>query len=75
MKHKGQLTAVIHREDDMYVSLCPELDVASQGKSVEEALRNLGEAVELFLETADSSEAESRFRTEVYVTRLDVNVA
>jgi len=55
MKHKGQLTAVIHREDDMYVSLCPELDVASQGKSVEEALRNLGEAVELFLETADSS--------------------
>ena len=75
MKHSGQLTAVIHREDDMYVSLCPELDVASQGESVEEALRNLGEAVELFFETADASEVESRFHAEVYVTRLEVDVA
>lgn len=75
MKHSGQLTAVIHREDDMYVSLCPELDITSQGESVEEALQNLGEAVELFLETADASEVENRFHAEVYVTRLEVDVA
>ena len=47
-----QLTAVIEREDDGYVALCPEVDVASEGASIDEARANLREAVELFFETA-----------------------
>jgi len=55
-----QLTAVLEREDDGYVALCPELDVASQGGSVEEATANLKEAVELFLECAPKEEVKRR---------------
>jgi predicted RNase H-like HicB family nuclease len=55
-----KLTAVIEQEDDGFVALCPELDVASEGESVEEARSNLREAVELFL--AHASEAEVRGR-------------
>lgn len=44
-----QFTAFIEREEDGYVSLCPELDIASQGDTVEEARANLIEAIELFL--------------------------
>ena len=69
-----QLTAIIEREDDGYVSLCPELDIASQGDTVEEARENLREAIELFFECADPREIETRLGGEVYVTRLDVNV-
>ena len=47
-----KLTAIIEREDDGYVALCPELDIASQGDSVEQARHNLHEALELFFETA-----------------------
>lgn len=47
-----QFTAIIEREDDSYVALCPELDIASQGASVGEARSNLREAIELFLESA-----------------------
>lgn len=57
---KLQLTGLLEREGDGYVSLCPELDIASQGDTVEQALANLREAVELFLETAAHSEIESR---------------
>jgi predicted RNase H-like HicB family nuclease len=49
-------TAIIYREDDGYVALCPELDVASQGGTVDEARTNLREAVELFLECASPTE-------------------
>jgi predicted RNase H-like HicB family nuclease len=69
-----QLTAIIEREGDGYVALCPELDVASQGKSIEDARKNLQEAVELFLETADPSEIQRRRHSEVFVTRLEVEV-
>ena len=51
---------MIYRESDGYVALCPEIDVASQGDSVEEASTNLQEAVELFIESADPSEIEGR---------------
>jgi len=68
------LTAIIEREADGFVALCPELDIASQGTSVEEARRSLLEAVELFLETADASEIQRRLRDEVYVTHLEVAV-
>jgi predicted RNase H-like HicB family nuclease len=58
------LTALIQREGEGYVALCPELDVASEGDTVEEAHRNLAEAVELFLETASPAEVESRLHTD-----------
>ena len=68
---RRSFTAILEREGDLYVALCPELDVASQGASVEEATANLKEAVELFLETADPREVEERLRGEIYVTRFD----
>lgn len=67
-----QLTAIIEREGDSYVSLCPEFDIASQGDTIEEARRNLQEALELFFETASPSEIRSRFHEEVYVTQVEV---
>ena len=57
-----------------YVALCPQLDIASQGTSVEEARANLREALELFFETADPSEISSRLRSEVFVTSVDIAV-
>jgi predicted RNase H-like HicB family nuclease len=72
MKQIRQLTAIIEREGNGYVALCPELDIASQGESIEESRSNLTEAVELFFETADPSEIRERLREEVYVTRLEV---
>jgi predicted RNase H-like HicB family nuclease len=68
------LTATIWREDDGYVSLCPELDIASQGDTVEEARANLQEAVDLFFEAADASEVAERLKPEMYVTSLEVKV-
>jgi len=74
MKRTQQFTAIIEREGNEYVALCPELDIASQGKTVEEARVNLVEALELFFETADSSEVQNRLHGEVFVTRLEVMV-
>ncbi|HYU18536.1 MAG TPA: type II toxin-antitoxin system HicB family antitoxin [Chloroflexota bacterium] len=68
------VTALIEREGDGYVALCPELDIASQGDSIEEARRNLTEALELFFEAASPSEIRERMHPEVYVTRLEVVV-
>jgi predicted RNase H-like HicB family nuclease len=65
---------VIEREGDGYVALCPELDIASQGDTVEEAKANLQEALEGFFEVAGAKEIEERLHTEVYVTRLEVVV-
>jgi predicted RNase H-like HicB family nuclease len=73
-KRVQQLTAIIEREGDGYVALCPELDVASQGGSVEEARQNLVEALELFFETASPSEVENRLHNEVFITRLEIAV-
>jgi predicted RNase H-like HicB family nuclease len=64
-------TAIVEKEGDGYVALCPELDVASQGATVEEATVNLKEAVELFLESADPEEVRRRLHTEVFVTRFE----
>jgi predicted RNase H-like HicB family nuclease len=74
MRKTKQLTAIIEREEKGYVSLCPELDIASQGNTIEEARNNLIEALELFFETADPSEVQDRLITEVFITRLEVNV-
>lgn len=64
-------TAIIEKEGNLYVALCPELDVASQGKTVEEATANLKEAVELFLEHADSEEIKRRLQTQVGIPRTE----
>ncbi len=72
---KRAFTALIENEGDGYVSLCPELDIASQGDTVEEARANLAEAIELFLETASLSELEERLHNEVFVTRVEVPFA
>ena len=69
-----QVTAIIERDGDGYVALCPEFDVASQGDTIEDARGNLREALELLLETADPSEIQRRWRSDVFVTRLDVEV-
>jgi predicted RNase H-like HicB family nuclease len=71
--HK-QLTAIIGREGDKYVSSCPELDIASQGNTIEEARGNLQEAIELFYQSASAEEIQSRLHEEVYVTRLEVAI-
>ncbi len=69
-----QLTALIEREGDGFVSLCPELDIASQGDTIEEARENLREALELFFETASPEEIRMRLHEEVYVTRVEIAV-
>lgn len=55
-----QVTTIIEREGDGYVALCPDVDVASQGASIDEAQTNLREALEVFFETADESEIKTR---------------
>ena len=71
---KKLLTAIIEREGEGYVSLCPELDIASQGDTIAEARNNLREAVELFFEAASPNEIQTRLHEEVYVTQLEVSV-
>ncbi|MBI4316955.1 MAG: type II toxin-antitoxin system HicB family antitoxin [Chloroflexi bacterium] len=70
-----KLTAIIEREGDGYVSLCPELDIASQGDSVEQARDNLREALELFFETASPEEIADRLHGDIFVTQVEVSVA
>jgi predicted RNase H-like HicB family nuclease len=68
MKSAQRLTAIIEREDDGFVALCPELDIASQGASVEEARTNLVEALTLFFETASPSELARPAHNDIFVT-------
>ncbi len=75
MGQTRRFTVLIEREGDWYVALCPELDIASQGRTVEEARCALVEALELFFETADESEVQERLHAEVYVTGVDVSIA
>jgi len=74
MKPAQRLTAIIERENDGFVALCPEFDIASDGASIEEARTNLIEALTLFFETASPSEVTRRFRNEVFVTQVEVPV-
>ena len=68
------LTAIIQSEDGGFVALCPELDICSQGGTVEEARSNLRQALESFFESASPEEITRRFSYEVYVTQLEVSV-
>lgn len=72
---KIKLTRVIHREDGGYVSLCPELDIASQGDTVREARANLAEAVQGFFEIASANEIRDRLTARRYVDTLEISVA
>lgn len=65
------LTAIVERDGDGYVALCPQVDVASQGLTVDEAQENLAEALALFFETASVGEIDQRLRGEVYVPRSE----
>ena len=69
-----RLTAVIQRENGGYVALCPELDVASQGDTIESARENLREALELCFECASPEEILERLREEVFVTQIEVAI-
>ncbi len=71
---KRRLTAIVEREDDGYVALCPELDVTSQGATVAEARDHLSEALTLFFETASVGEIDKRLTDEVYITNIEVAV-
>ena len=74
MQRTQRLTAIIEREGDGFVVLCPELDIASQGESIEEARANLVEALTLFFETANPSEVTRRYQGDVFVTQVEVPV-
>lgn len=69
-----KLTAIIEKEGDGYVSLCPELDIASQGDTIEQARDNLKEALELFFETASPEEIKQRLHGDIFVTQVEVAV-
>jgi predicted RNase H-like HicB family nuclease len=74
IKQTYQFAAVIEREEEGCVSLCPELDIASQGDTVEEARANLIESIELFFEIADPSEITNRLKSVVLIVRLGVSI-
>jgi len=74
MQKIQQFTAIIEREDNQFVALCPELDIASQGDTVEQARANLTEALELFFESASPQEINERLHNEIFITRLEVSV-
>jgi predicted RNase H-like HicB family nuclease len=74
MSAPHRLTAIIERDGDGYVALCPEFDIASQGSSIEDARANLIEALTLFFECADPSEIAERFHGDVFVTQVEVPV-
>ncbi len=74
MNNFQNFTVIIEKENDGYVSLCPELDIASQGNTVEEAKYNLKEAVELFLEYASKDEIATRLKTDVFITNMQIEI-
>jgi predicted RNase H-like HicB family nuclease len=67
-----KLTVVIEKEGKWYVATCPELGVASQGHSLEDAETMIREAVELLLEDADEAEIKRRLNRGVKVKRLEL---
>jgi predicted RNase H-like HicB family nuclease len=72
---RAKFTAVLRREEGEFVALNPELDIASQGSSPEEALANLREAVSLFLECASSEEIGGRLSEEAWITQFEAEHA
>ena len=64
-------TAIIQKEEDMYVAKCPEIGTASQGKTIEEAIRNLKEATELYLEEFPLKESSHPMLTTFEVEEVE----
>jgi len=69
-----KFTAIIEKDGQWYVAHCPELDIASQGKSVKEARKNLKDAIALFFQHASPSEIANRLHSEVIVTQMVVPI-
>ena len=74
MKNFKNFTAIIKKENDGYIFLCPELDLASQGTCIEEARNNLQEANELFFEHPSKNEITSRLKNEFFITNMQIEV-
>ena len=74
MKSIKNFTAIIEKEDEVFVALCPELDIASQGINIEEAKANLREAIELFFEHASENEIEYRLKNDIFITNMQIEV-
>ena len=72
---KAKFTAIIRKEENEFVALCPDLDIASQGRTQREALDNLREAVSLFLDTASPAEIEGRLSDESWITQFEADYA
>jgi predicted RNase H-like HicB family nuclease len=73
MQSQLEFSTVVTKDGKWYVALCPELDIASQGKSIEDALKNLKEAVELYLEDEDAKLPEAGYRPIVTIVRVALN--
>ncbi len=68
-------SVIVEKEKNWYVALCPELDIASQGKTIENAVDNLKEAVKLYLETASKEEIEESMSTvPPFISTMEVAV-
>ena len=74
MKNIRNFIAIIEREDDGYVSLCPDLDVASQGDTVKEAKANLQEAIELLFEHASKEEITTRLKRDGFISNPQIHL-
>ena len=74
MKTIQNFTAIIEKEGNSYVALCPELDVASQGDTIEEAKINLQEAIELLFEHASETEIRNRLKNDIFITNMQITV-
>lgn len=74
MKTTKNFTVIIEKEGDGFVALCPELDIASQGDTVEESKMNLQEAIELFFEHASSEEVDYRLKSDIFITNMQISV-
>lgn len=72
-RQRFEFSAVVTKEGKWYVALCPELDIASQGKTVEEALSNLREALELYLADEDAKLPETGERPLVTIIKVEVH--
>ena len=70
MRSIKTLTAVVHKEEDMYVASCPEVGTVSQGKTIEEAIASLKEATELYLEEFPLKDIERPILTTFEVAEL-----
>lgn len=68
-----RVSIIIEQEGKWFVALCPELDIVSQGKTIEEARDNLKEALELYLKHADPSEIDLP-KEPPFVSTLEVTV-